>query len=458
MAKKFDLAALMGAEASNLDNAMQIEEVALDHIRGNEDNFFEVSDVDDLADSIALVGLQQPLVVMREGLKKDGKVGYILIAGHRRLKALQQLGRETAPCIVTSPANDELEALALIQTNTMARSLDYAARMEAVKRTEAALLALKEKGYALPGKMRDRVAEITQEKASEIARMKVIDKNLSAPLRQALADGKINASVAYALARLDDAGQEHFAEKIAENDYVTAYMVEDYRTVQEAASWMKTQCPCKSFQTACPRYCVVIIAKCRDAGKEVTCCFECPDRPTCKNVCYDAKTYRTPEQRAAEKEKLAREQAELDKKWAETPGSCLPKRLHIALRLRDMSQEHLNSEIEKLVGEDCCEAPDEDENDVYEMPDACTVAAVCKILGVSADWLLGLKEQPKRAGWFRPDTPPPEGAEIIVMDHTGYVDDAVFDGERLKERDFSSVRWEDVVWWAFSPMTEENNA
>lgn len=393
MAKKFDLATLMGAEAaSNLDT-MQIEQVALDQIRGNEDNFFEVSDVDDLADSIALVGLQQPLVVMREELKTDGKMGYILIAGHRRMKALQQLGRETAPCIVTSPANDELEALALIQTNTTARSLDYTARMEAVKRTEAALLALKEKGYDLPGKLRDRVAEITQEKASEIARMKVIDKNLSAPLRQALADGKINASVAYSLARLDDAGQEHFAEKIAENDYVTAYMVEDYRTVQEAASWMKTQCPCKSFQTACPRYRVVTITKCRDAGKEVTCCFECPDRLTCKNVCYEAKHYQTPEQRAAEKEKLAREQAEYDKKWAETPGSCLPKRLHIALRLRDMSQKHLDGEIEKLLGNGCCVAPDEDDNDIFDMPDACTVAAICKILGVSADWLLGLKKE-----------------------------------------------------------------
>lgn len=387
MAKKFDLAALMGAgEASNLDNAMQIEEVALDHIRGNEDNFFEVSDVDDLADSIALVGLQQPLVVMREGLKTDGKVGYILIAGHRRLKALQQLGRETAPCIVTSPANDELEALALIQTNTMARSLDYAARMEAVKRTEAALLALKEKGYDLPGKLRDRVAEITQEKASEIARMKVIDKNLSAPLRQALADGKINASVAYALARLDDAGQEHFAAKIAKNDYVSAYMIEEYRTVQEAASWMKTQCPCKPFQTACSSYRVETITKCRAAGKEVACCFECPERTTCGNQCYEAKQYRTPEQRA-------QEQAELEKAWAKTPGSCLPKRLHGLLRLREMSQEYLDGEIENLVGEGCCEAPDEDVNDVYEMPDACTVAAICKILGVSADWLLGLKEE-----------------------------------------------------------------
>ena len=83
----------------------------------------------------------------------------------------------------------------------------------------------------------------------------------------------------------------------------------------------------------------------------------------------------------------------MDKKWAETPGSCLPKRLHIALRLREMSQEHLNREIENLVGENCCEVPDEDDNDIYLMPDACMVAAICKILDVSADWLLGLKEE-----------------------------------------------------------------
>lgn len=393
MAKKFDLAALMGAgEASKLDE-MQIEEIALDHIRGNEDNFFEVSDVDDLADSIALVGLQQPLVVMREGLKTDGKMGYILIAGHRRMKALQQLGRETAPCIVTSPANDELEALALIQTNTMTRSLDYAARMEAVKRTEAALLALKEKGYDLPGKMRDRVKEITHENESEIARMKVIDKNLSAPLRQALADGKINASVAYSLARLDDAGQEHFAAKIAKNDYVAAYMIAQYQAVQEAASWMKTRCPCKPSKTACSSSRVETITKCRAAGKEVACCFECPERTTCVNQCYEAMLYRTPEQRAADQEKRAQEQAELEKAWAKIPGSCLPKRLHGLLRLREMSQEHLDGEIEKLLGIGCCVAPDEDDNDIFDMPDACTVAAICKILDVSADWLLGLKEE-----------------------------------------------------------------
>lgn len=226
---KFNLSALLGAEPVSELDAMQVEEIALDCIRGNEDNFFDISDVDALADSIALIGLQQPLVVMRETLRVDGRMQYILLAGHRRLAALRQLGRQAAPCIVRSPACSELETLALIQTNTTARSLDYAARMEAVRRTEDALVSLKAKGYALPGRLRDRVAEITKEKASEIARMKVIDKSLSAPLRQALADGKLAPSAAYELAHLDAAGQERFAGRLAAGGTIQAREVRAQR-------------------------------------------------------------------------------------------------------------------------------------------------------------------------------------------------------------------------------------
>ena len=141
---KFDLAAIMSAGVK-MPKTMQIEEIPINLIFDNEDNFFAVDDVQDLMDSIALVGLQQPLVVMAAGAQEDGQMGYILIAGHRRKAALQALRRITAPCIITKPAENELETLALIQTNTLSRTLDYAARMEAVRRTEEALLSLKEK-------------------------------------------------------------------------------------------------------------------------------------------------------------------------------------------------------------------------------------------------------------------------------------------------------------------------
>lgn len=64
MAKKFDLAALMGAEGFNLDT-MQVREIALWEIDENPHNTYAQQDIDELAESIEVVGLQQPLVYRR---------------------------------------------------------------------------------------------------------------------------------------------------------------------------------------------------------------------------------------------------------------------------------------------------------------------------------------------------------------------------------------------------------
>ncbi len=396
---KFDLAAIMSAGVK-MPKTMQIEEIPINLIFDNEDNFFAVDDVQDLMDSIALVGLQQPLVVMAAGAQEDGQMGYILIAGHRRKAALQALRRITAPCIITKPAENELETLALIQTNTLSRTLDYAARMEAVRRTEEALLSLKEKGYNLPGKMRDRVAEITQEKQSEIARMKVIQKGLSAPLVQALRDKKISASVAYELARLDETGQTHFAEKVAENAYVSANTVQEY-AARQSADWAKTQCPCRYIEVACSDYQVLTLTKCRESGKEVTCCHECPEKSQCKKVCWEAAHYETPEQHAEREAERQAKQQQAHQKAMETfrelPGSCLPERIWKIMRERCLGKSDVYKQITQLMRDKPIGGiPQENETDAVNMPTACELAAICKVLRVSADWLLGLTEDVTR--------------------------------------------------------------
>ena len=392
---KFDLAAIMSAGVK-MPKTMQIEEIPINLIFDNEDNFFAVDDVQDLMDSIALVGLQQPLVVMAAGAQEDGQMGYILIAGHRRKAALQALRRITAPCIITKPAENELETLALIQTNTLSRTLDYAARMEAVRRTEEALLSLKEKGYNLPGKMRDRVAEITQEKQSEIARMKVIQKGLSAPLVQALRDKKISASVAYELARLDETGQTHFAEKVAENAYVSANTVQEY-AARQSADWAKEQCPCRYIEVACSDYRVLTLTKCRESGKEVTCCHECPEKSQCKKVCWEAAHYETPEQHAEREAERQAKQQQAHQKAMETfrelPGSCLPERIWKIMRERCLKKSDVYKQATQLMRDKPIGGiPQENETDAANMPNACELAAICKVLRVSADWLLGLTE------------------------------------------------------------------
>ena len=393
---KFNLAAIMSAGMEASTDIMQIQEISLNCIYDNADNFFAVDDVQDLADSIALIGLQQPLVVMAAGAQADGRMGYILIAGHRRKAALQALERTTAPCIITKPVENELETLALIQTNTLSRTLDYAARMEAVQRTEEALLSLKEKGYDLPGKMRDRVAEITQEKQSEIARMKVINKGLSVPLLQALKDKKISASVAYELARLDETGQTHFAKKVAENAYVSANTVQEY-AARQSADWAKIQCPCRYTEVACSDYQVLTLTKCRESGKEVTCCHECPEKSQCKKVCWEAAHYETPEQHAEREAECQAKQRQVQQKAMEDfrrlPGSCLPERIWKIMRERCLSKSEADKQVAQLMKDEPIGGiPQESETGSVNMPTACELAAICKVLGVSADWLLGLTE------------------------------------------------------------------
>jgi ParB/RepB/Spo0J family partition protein len=62
-----------------------------------------------LAESIRAYGLLQPLVVRRCG------AGYELVAGHRRLAALQQLGWQSAPALLREADEDEAYILTLVE-------------------------------------------------------------------------------------------------------------------------------------------------------------------------------------------------------------------------------------------------------------------------------------------------------------------------------------------------------
>lgn len=206
---KFNLGAIFDAKAND-NQALEIVELKCSQIKTNEENFFEVSGVEELADSIDLIGLQQPLVVT----KTDS--GYLLIAGHRRFEAIKKLGWDTVPCIISSQVNSELERLALIQTNTQTRDLTYAERMEAAKRTEEILLSLKEKGYKFSGRFRDKIAEVLNESSAAIARMQAIDKNLSDDGKEMLKSGELSPDAAYELQKLSTEKQKQIVEKSKE--------------------------------------------------------------------------------------------------------------------------------------------------------------------------------------------------------------------------------------------------
>lgn len=278
MSRKFDLAALMGApDVSKLDTQeAEVVQLPITAIAANDANFYKVDDVTDLKESIEVVGLQQPLVVMPDG------DGYRLIAGHRRLKALTELGRANAPCIVRRDLNETQEQLALILTNSTARELSYPEKMEQAKQLKELFCKRREEGAELPGRIRDMVAEAMQESASNIARMEAIDKHLAAPLKKDMRAGKINASAAYELSKLEPQLQKQLYDA-CKNSYATptAALVKAAGEIAESYPFAPLVCP-KSGKP-CTRY--KERAPLVEAGTCPGCCNKCDHQEGCAQLC-----------------------------------------------------------------------------------------------------------------------------------------------------------------------------
>lgn len=285
MAKKFNLAELMGETVSKSNTGeMQVEQIPLAEIEENENNSYAQNDIDELAESIKVIGLQQPLVVRR---KAEG--GYLLLAGHRRRNALALLDRKTAPCIVLDADLDpSLQVLILHWTNTMARggaglTAEYTG--QAAKEIEAALKDLQARGVVeLPGKLRSYVAEVLKTSEAQIARAKAIDNGLTKAWRGDFKCHRINDSAAYELSQLDpelqrklhgayqgkmynlDAKKIKAHKRAAEVDFApltcpeAAPAKEPCTGTDKRAMWVATgQCPgcCHECDKAdgCPRVC-----------------------------------------------------------------------------------------------------------------------------------------------------------------------------------------------------------
>jgi ParB family chromosome partitioning protein len=91
----------------------------------------DISDVDELAQSIRLHGLLQPIVV--EPIE-DGRK-YRILAGHRRYKACQEAGLETIPCIVRTVQEHTRLELQVIE-NIHRRDLSPIEEARALKRLQ----------------------------------------------------------------------------------------------------------------------------------------------------------------------------------------------------------------------------------------------------------------------------------------------------------------------------------
>lgn len=224
MAKpKFSIADFAAPAVSDLDT----EEVTLipwAKLVENPRNFYNAADVADLADSIQLNGLLDPLVVYPIPGSESGS--YRLLSGHRRLRAIKQLvaeGREPQrwtkiPCrVLPAPESEAREDLMLIHANSTGRVRTPGELSTEAERLTAALVALKEQGVELPGRLRGVVADAIGVSQSKLARLKIIRDKLCVPgFKVAFEKGKLPEAVAYEVARMEPGDQYKLLDRVVD--------------------------------------------------------------------------------------------------------------------------------------------------------------------------------------------------------------------------------------------------
>lgn len=211
-------------------------------------NFYSVEDVQDLKQSIELLGVLQPLLVTEE--EKDGKRR--IIAGHRRRLAVMQLvdeGKERfrqVPILIKPKKNAIIDRLALIMANRFREKTDWERMTEALE-TEKLVLELKD-SMNIPGRTRDLLAEIIETSPAQLGRYKAIYNNIIAELMAEFKANRIVVSVIYEASGLPEDYQKQAAEIFRENEVLTLADIKQLKKNYEATQQIPGQMDINQLQ------------------------------------------------------------------------------------------------------------------------------------------------------------------------------------------------------------------
>ena len=216
-----EAAAVAAAVADNSEKETTTEAVTstadIYDLIPSKDNFYSTDSVEDLKQSIELLGILQPLLVTNE---EDGKRR--IIAGHRRRLAIMQLvdeGKERfryVPIMVKPTKDAIIDRLALIMTNRFREKTDWEKMTEALE-TEKLVQQLKEQ-MDIPGRTRDLLSEIVDASPAQLGRYKAISNNLTAELMAEFKAGKIGVSIIYEVSGMDKEWQLRALELYREHE------------------------------------------------------------------------------------------------------------------------------------------------------------------------------------------------------------------------------------------------
>ncbi|EOU1738965.1 TPA: ParB N-terminal domain-containing protein [Clostridium perfringens] len=226
MSKKFSISeGMLNGISKNVKKVEEIEAkdnfkveyIDIENIKRNEKNFYDIVDVEELAEDIKLNGLNHNLVV-----RKLDNGQFELISGERRYTALSKLVKEgnktfaLVPCKVIE-ANDIDAEIILIQANAQTRELTEVEKLKQVQRLKELYKDKKAKGEKVPGKIREIIANDLKLSPTQVGRYEKINSSLIPELKNVLEKGNLTIANASEFANLSEDNQKVILELINSN-------------------------------------------------------------------------------------------------------------------------------------------------------------------------------------------------------------------------------------------------
>ncbi|MDB2105076.1 ParB/RepB/Spo0J family partition protein, partial [Clostridium paraputrificum] len=225
MSKKFSISeGMLNGISKNVKKVTELEAkegfkleyIDINKIHRSEKNFYEIIDIDDLAEDIKINGLNHNLVV-----RPTENGTYELISGERRYTALSKLVNEgnkqfaSVPCKIVE-LNDLDAEIVLIQANAQTRELSESEKLKQVQRLSELYKAKKANGEKV-GKIREVIANDLKLSPTQVGRYERINNNLIQELKELLEQGNLSTSNASEFSTLSEESQKGILEILNKN-------------------------------------------------------------------------------------------------------------------------------------------------------------------------------------------------------------------------------------------------
>lgn len=294
--------------------------VPYDKLVGDAENGYSMNGVDELARSIEIVGLLQPLRVY-EIKSSDGC--YKITSGHRRHAAIgiaikngSKRFEGGVPCVEDVDAGSAaLRELKLLLANADNRKMTPADEAQQAERISDCIRRLEDEGFQFAGRHRDWVAKLCGMSRTKIATLDAIRNNLAPELLVYFNKNEISQSAAYELQKLPKEAQDAIAKSCKQSGdaYWIKYDNAEYCAAHADELMALNACsdgtPCNHQAR---RFVQVLRSKYTWSRCEGKCCLKCRDLDTCGQPCAKGRKINE-KKKLDEKTERARRDADAEK-------------------------------------------------------------------------------------------------------------------------------------------------